>query len=86
MPTGLVAQDVPEFFAKLPSITNTSLYFHLLEARLRLGRATNDFSQWLTWRNRLDLAEGIDRLDPYAVTLDELKDQIVELGYRYGVH
>jgi hypothetical protein len=85
MSTGVVACDVPEFFGKLPAITNVSLYFHFLEARLRLERRTNDFSQWLRWRGETELADSIDRLDPYVVTLDELKEQIVELGRTHGV-
>ncbi len=86
MSTGLVANDVPEFFEKLSTITNVSLYFHFLEARLRLERRTNDFSEWLRGRGELALADSIDCLDPYVVTLDELKQQIVELGGRHGIH
>ncbi len=84
MPTGIVAGDVPEFFTKLPGITNISLYFHFLEARLRLERLTNDFSQWFRGRDEMNLADAVDRLDPYTVTLEELKDQILELGRRNG--
>jgi hypothetical protein len=84
MPTGLIAADPPDFFHKLPSITNVSLYFHFLEARLRLERPTNDFSCWLRGRGQSALADAIDRLDPYLVTLDELKQQIVELGCTHG--
>ncbi len=86
MPTGIVAQDVPDFFAKIPTITNISLYFHFLEARLRLGRPTNDFSQWLTWRGAPELAQKIDQLDPYSRTLDEVKEDLVQLGVKNGVH
>ena len=43
LPTGIVVHDVPDFFAKLPQITNASLYFHFFEARLRLKRRTSDF-------------------------------------------
>ena len=84
MPTGIVASDVPDFFGKLHGITNISLYFHFLEARLRLERRTNDFSQWLRGRGEAQLADSVDRLDPYVVTLDELKDKIVELGHSHG--
>ena len=84
MPVGLAAHDVPDFFAKLHRITNGSLYFHFLEARLRLGRRTNDFSQWLEWRGEPELADRVDRLDPYSLTLDELKEKIVEIGVSHG--
>ncbi|MGA2329085.1 MAG: DUF5752 family protein [Bryobacteraceae bacterium] len=80
MPTGLAAADPPEFFAVLPRVTNVSLFFHFFEARLRLERPTNDFSQWLAWRGENQLAAAIDKLDPYTITLDELRDRIVDLG------
>jgi hypothetical protein len=82
MPTGLVARAPAEFFALLPEVSNVSLFFHFFEARLRLGRPANDFSQWLTWRGEEVLAGDIERLDPYTITLDELRDRIVALGRR----
>ncbi len=83
MPTGLVAQDVPDFFVKLPGVANTSLYFHFFEARLRLERPTNDFSQWLADCGHDELSSAIDKLNPYILTLDELRDNIIELGRRF---
>jgi hypothetical protein len=83
MPTGISAATVQEFFAKLPSLTKASLYFHFFEARLRLGRPTNDFSIWLSWFGHDKLARAIDRLDPYVLTLDELKIKIIKLGKKY---
>lgn len=82
MPTGILARDVPEFFARMPQVTNVSLFFHFFEARLRLERPTNDFSTWLASRGEMDLARQIDRLDPYIRTLDELKADIIKLGGR----
>lgn len=84
MPTGLVAASVPEFFDLLGSVTNDCLYYHFLEARLRIERPTNDFSQWLGGLGQTKLAARINALNPYAMTLDELKHEIVKLGRRYG--
>ena len=84
LPTGIVADDVPEFFDKLKLISQASLYFHFFEARLRLGRRTNDFSRWLKDRGRVDLATAIDDLNPYIRTLDELKRDIIALGRDAG--
>jgi hypothetical protein len=80
MPTGLIARDPVEFFAVLPQVSNVSIFFHLFEARLRLGGPTNDFSQWLAWRGETALAKAIGNMDPYSVTLDELKSRIIALG------
>jgi hypothetical protein len=76
MPTGVVAEDLPDFTEKLLHVTNASIFYHFFEARLRLGRKTNDFSQWLSDLGERRLAEAIDRLDPYIMTLNELKQQI----------
>lgn len=84
MPTGLVAGDPKEFFEKMPQVTNVSLFFHFFEARLRLGRPTNDFSRWLAWRGEDFLAGSIDALDPYSMTLDEFKERIIALGGNKG--
>ena len=84
MPTGIVARTVPELFSNLPSISNLSLYFHFFEARLRLERATNDFSRWLRDRKEEELAAAMERLNPYTMTLDELNSEIIELGNTHG--
>lgn len=82
-PSGVMAKDVPEFFGSLPAISNASLHFHIFESRLRLEKATNDFSVWLTARGENRLARSIDRLNPYVVSLDELKGQIFRIGRKY---
>lgn len=83
MPTGIVAQEVPDFFAKLPHVSNVSFYFHFFESRLRLERPTNDFSRWLVDCGEVKLAKAIDRLDPYIMTLDELKSEIIRLSQKF---
>lgn len=80
IPSGLVAHSVEEFVNLLPSISNASLYFHLVESRLRLGLETNDFSNWLEGRGELELARAINALDPYEHSLDELKAGIIRIG------
>jgi hypothetical protein len=84
MPSGLVAKSIPDFFEKLPMVSNSSLYFHFFEARLRLERQTNDFSAWLSYRGAPKLAEAIDALNPYRMTLQELKQEIIKLGKPEG--
>lgn len=80
LPTGIVASSPAEFFEKLPLVTNVSLFFHFFEARLRLCRTTNDFSQWLADQGETELAQRINSLDPYVRSLDELKADIIALG------
>ncbi len=47
LPTPYVAHDLREFVEALRKISLGSLYFHVFESRLRLGRGLNDFSIWL---------------------------------------
>ncbi|MCC7498078.1 MAG: hypothetical protein IT160_10910 [Bryobacterales bacterium] len=80
MPTGLEARDPDEFFEILPRVSNLSLFFHFFESRLRLGHATNDFSEWLAGRGETGLAQAIDEADPYIMTLDQFKQRIIMIG------
>jgi hypothetical protein len=86
MPTGIVAQTIPEFFEALRLVSNVSIYFHLFEARLRLERPTNDFSLWLREQGEEELAAAIERINPYLMSLDEVKSQIIKLGETAHAH
>ncbi len=90
LPTHLEVRDLPEFLEALRKITKSSLFYHFFEARFRLGRRTNDFSNWLQKIGEDETARAIDRLDPYFLDLEELRRRIVliveaALGKRPGV-
>ena len=82
MPTGMVANDVDDFFRKAASISHASLYFHFFEARLQLGRRATDFARWLNDRGEPNLSAAVDALNPYIRTLDELRRDLVDVGAR----
>ncbi len=80
LPTRYVAHDLAGFAEGLKNVAIDSLYFHIFEARLRLGKETNDFSNWL--RSSIGdarLAEEIERLDPYTHTLEELRSKVIKI-------
>jgi len=87
IPTNYVVYDLKEFKDILGNITIDSIYFHIFEARLRLERKTNDFSNWI--ENSIgdkELAEDISKLDPYTRTLEELRKVIIKIiGKRLSV-
>ena len=59
---------------------NRSQYFHIFEARLRLGKGTNDFSNWIESSiGDKELATDISKLDPYTQTLEALRKNLVKL-------
>ncbi len=84
LPTGYVAGDLPEFCRIVENISIDAIYFHIFEARLRIGKKINDFSYWI--ESSLDnkkLADSISGLDPYTYTLEDLRRAIIEKVSRY---
>lgn len=74
------AGNMRELVEALRRLSPGSLYFHIFESRLRLGRGLNDFSAWLTDSlDERDLADRIARLDPYTHSIEELRAQLIEL-------
>lgn len=80
LPTNYVAYDLKEFVEILRKITMDSIYFHIFEARLRVGKKTNDFSNWIeTSIGDKELADEISHLDPYTRTLEDLRKTVIEI-------
>ncbi len=77
LPTPYVAHDLREFREMIGAVSIESLYYHVFDARLRLGREENDFSRWLRDMGRPEIAEKIRRLDPYAQTMEGLRKNII---------
>jgi hypothetical protein len=74
------AHDLRELVENLRTVSLGSIYFHMFESRLRLGRGQNDFSLWL--QDSLDepeLAQEISRLDPYTYSLEGLRSALIQL-------
>lgn len=77
--TSHVAYNLADFVRILSEITVDSIYFHVFEARLRLGRKTNDFSYWIeSSLGDAVLADEISRLDPYSCTMEDLRRNIIQ--------
>ena len=80
MPTPYRASTLGEFAHALEHVSVRSLYFHIFDARLRVGRPTNDFAIWIADQLGLKaLGENISRLDPYIHTLDTLRAILLSL-------
>jgi small-conductance mechanosensitive channel len=84
LPTPYVANDLREFLEALRKLTLGSLYFHIFESRLRLGRASNDFSVWFEESlGEPEMAEKIARFDPYSYTLEGTRSLLIQLIEKY---
>ncbi len=69
-----------EFTRALDRVGMRSIYFHFFDARLRLGRKTNDFSNWIqSSLGEEEKARKINNLDPYFMTMDQLKSRIIAI-------
>lgn len=77
LPTRYQASTLEEFADVIEKVTINSLYYHIFEARLRLGRKGNDLSLWLEDSlGEAGLARKIATLDPYTHTLEGLRRRI----------
>jgi hypothetical protein len=80
VPTPYVARNLEEFADGLRKVSIHAIYYHFIDARLRLKLNTNDFSIWL--ENELDLAQAADRLnriDIYTSTLEGVRRSILKV-------
>ncbi len=85
LPTSYTASNLADFVEILKKVGIDSLYFHIFEARLRLGKTTNDFSWWIdsSLGNKV-LAEKISRLDPYTYTMEELRLTLIKIAQMFA--
>lgn len=79
MPTRHIAWGLEDFYRIIEDIGIRSIYYHLIEARLRLGIHTNDFSYWVrTSLKRNELAQRIEEIDIYLHNLEEIRQMILQ--------
>ena len=80
MPLGPTARTLAEFRAVLAGVEASAIYFHMVEARARLGRPSGDFACWLrTSLGMTDLADRISRIDTYMTTLERVRARVLSL-------
>jgi len=80
LPTAYSVSDLNEFAGALKKVTLDSIYFHIFEARLRLERGGNDFSNWIADSlGDQELADEISNLDPYTQTLEKLRESLIRI-------
>ena len=78
-PLGIRARNLAEFLAAIKYVDWGSIYYHFLDARVRLGGGTNDFSLWIASSlEKKDLADVIQSIDPFVHTVEEIREHIAE--------
>jgi hypothetical protein len=80
VPTPYVARNLEEFADGLRKVTIHAIYYHFIDARLRLKLNSNDFSAWL--EQEMDMGQAADRLnriDIYTSTLEGVRRSILKV-------
>lgn len=80
MPTAFHPDTLAGFLDGVNQVTVHSIHHHFIEARLRIHRMSNDFSQWLEAEAGLpEVADEVERIDIYANTLEGVRRQIARI-------
>jgi hypothetical protein len=77
---GAPATTLAEFRDGLATVDASAIYFHMVEARARLGRRSGDFAEWI--RDSLglmELADRIERIDTYMTSLERVRARVLSL-------
>lgn len=87
--THKVINEPEQLVTAVPSMSASSIFYHVIDARRRTIDSIDDFRSWLsgfgsgfgdTYR---DLSEQIADLDPFFSTLPDLRDQLAALLTAY---
>lgn len=77
---GTPATTLAEFRMGLAEVDSSAIYYHMVEARARLGRRSGDFAEWTRSSLGLpDLAERIERIDTYMTSLERVRARVLSL-------
>lgn len=78
-PAGVRARNLAEFLMAMKYVEGSSLYYHFYDARVRLGKQADDFSQWLEeGMEKPEVARTIRSIDPFMHSLETIRERIVE--------
>jgi hypothetical protein len=75
-------EDLPKIISQLsPGI----IFYHFIDARVRTADKTDDFSVWLKMfgDKYSGLIEGIQAIDPYFLSLTQLRDELTHVIHDY---
>jgi hypothetical protein len=80
VPTPYVAHNLEEFVESLRKVSIHSIYYHFIDARLRLKLNTNDFSIWLDQETGMKrAAERLNQIDIYTSSLEHVRRSILRI-------
>jgi hypothetical protein len=78
VPLGPGVTSLAEFRDGLAEVDSSAIYFHMVEARARLGRRSGDFAEWIRTSLELPpLADRIERIDTYMTSLERVRARVL---------
>ena len=79
-PTGFEANNLKELIKGIERLSISGLFYHLIDTRIRIGRHTNDFSEWLADDlSEHEKAESIAQLNLFSLNLWDIRDEIIAI-------
>ncbi len=79
LPAETKAHNLAELAEGIRHLGLQTLHHHFINSRLRLHLRTNDFSNWIDHNlGYHDLAERLNRIDFYTISLEGLREQVIE--------
>lgn len=80
VPLGPAVSTLGEFRAGLAEVDASAIYFHMVEARARLGRRAGDFAEWIRLElGQPELADRLERIDAYMTSLERVRARVLAL-------
>ncbi len=75
-------EDLPQI---IETLSPGSIFYHFIDARRRTIDKIDDFSVWLKMfgQQYTLLIEKIQAIDPYFLSLTEVRDELVKIAHRY---
>jgi Family of unknown function (DUF5752) len=75
-------EDLPQI---IPQLSPGNIFYHFIDARVRTSDKTDDFSVWLKMFGSEydDLIEIIQAIDPYFLSLTQLRDELTYAFQNY---
>jgi hypothetical protein len=78
IPTGLEAWTLQEFRNALSDVDVSAIYYHMFEARHRLGKRESDFSAWIEESLEMpELAVKLRAINPYRGSLERHRSALL---------
>ena len=80
VPLGLEVKTLSAFRDGVSEVDASSIYYHMVEARTRLGHRDGDFAFWIRESLGLpDVADQLARVDTYLSSVERVRTRVVGL-------